>query len=58
MKAKIEALINDLKDRGYPLGMKSAGKTSPDATVNVWYVIAMLEEILLEEKKKEGRNDV
>lgn len=42
---KIEALIKDLKKQGLSAIM---GRENPDERVNVWWVVARLQEILLE----------
>jgi len=44
---KIKDLIKDLKRQGLTAAM---GQTNPDEKVNVWYVVAKLQEILLEGK--------
>ena len=48
MEKKIEALIKDLKKKGSNI-LGSAD--DPEAKVNVWYVIARLEGLLLEKEK-------
>lgn len=47
MEQKINELIKDLKKQGVPAIM---GHENPDEKVNVWWVIARLQEILLEGK--------
>ena len=42
---KIEALFKDLKKQGLSAIM---GRENPDEKVNVWWVVARLQEILLE----------
>ena len=44
---KIEALIDDLKRKGRNI---MGSSDDPEAKVNVWYVVAKLEGLLLEEK--------
>lgn len=48
MEKKIEALIKDLKSQGV---MAALGQENPKEEVNVWWVIARLQGILLEERK-------
>lgn len=50
MKAAIEKLVKELKEKGR-VGFSISDKEDPDAKVNVWYVIAKLEDALLEAKK-------
>lgn len=48
---KIENLITELKEKGTRFSVSTVKDVAdPEAKVNVWYVIAKLEEILLEEK--------
>ena len=47
MERKIKELIEDLKKQGFTV---ISGKPNPEEKVNVWYVIAKLEEILLDAK--------
>lgn len=44
MEQRIKALIEELKKQGFSL---ISNKANPEEKVNVWYVIAKLEEILL-----------
>lgn len=48
METMIKKLIEELKGQGFSAIM---GKANPEEKVNVWYVIAKLEEILLAGKK-------
>lgn len=47
MEEKIKSLISDLKKQGLPAVM---GHENPDEKVNVWWVVARLQSILLEVK--------
>lgn len=49
MKAKIENLVAELKKKGESRFSLNS-EADPEAKVNVWYVIAKLEEALLEGK--------
>lgn len=51
MEQKIKALISELKAQTKNPLKSLASMEDPDAKINVWYVIAKLEEVLLEEKK-------
>ena len=48
MEKKIKELIKNLKRQGFSAAV--SGECYPDEKVNVWFVIAKLEEILLEQK--------
>lgn len=48
IEQKIMALIADLKKQGLPATL---GRENPDEKVNVWWVVARLQDILLEGKK-------
>ncbi len=50
MEQKVKELIKELQERGESKYSIKPRK-DPEATVNVWYVIAKLEEILLGDKK-------
>ena len=50
MEQKIKAFVEELKLAGKEK-YSVKGVNDPDAKVNVWYVIAKLEEALLEGKK-------
>lgn len=47
MEKKVEALIQDIKKHAFS---STLGRDVPDETVNAWWVIARLQEILLEGK--------
>ena len=49
MEERIRALIKNLRRQGLSGAL---GEASPTETVNVWYVIAQLQEILLESEGK------
>lgn len=49
---KLEKFIAELKERGTSI-YSTTNKYNPEATVNVWYVVAKLEEILLDNKDEE-----
>lgn len=51
MEQKIKALISELKLQTKNPFKTSSSMEDPDAKINVWYVIAKLEEALLEGKK-------
>lgn len=51
MEFMIKKLIEDLKTKGKNPFSTSKDMSDTEAKVNVWYVIAKLEEILLEGKK-------
>ena len=51
MEQRIKALIKELLIQSKNPLKSSSTLEDPDAKVNVWYVIAKLEEALLEEKK-------
>lgn len=51
MEQKIKALIKELQIQAKNPLKSSPTMEDPDAKVNVWYVIAKLEEVLLEAKK-------
>ena len=51
MENKIKALVAELKQAGQEKFSVSAKRADdPDAKINVWYVVAKLEEALLEKR--------
>lgn len=51
MEQRIKALIGELKVQTKNPLKSTSSMEDPDAKINVWYVIAKLEEALLEKKK-------
>lgn len=51
MEQKIKELIQELKGASKSPFKMTSSMEDPEAKVNVWYVIAKLEEALLERKK-------